>query len=338
MSPAAGDRIDPAAVPERSLSTGAVMPGIGLGTFGSDHIPHGQIANAVDAAIEIGYRHFDCASVYDNEALIGEVFTKNIGQTVERNQLWISSKVWNDSHRAVESACERSLADLGIDVLDMYLVHWPFPNFHPPHCSVDERNPDAVPYRHEDFMETWTQMEALVSRGLVRHIGTSNMTVAKLDLVLADASIRPSVNQMELHPHLQQTELRTYLRENNIEAIGFCPIGSPHRPERDRTPDDTSPVDDPVLQQIAASHGVHPATLCVKWAVQSGHTPIPFSTNPRNIRANLEATVSAPLADDEMEAITAADRNCRMIKGQVFLWNEGQKWQDLWDEDGTIAM
>jgi diketogulonate reductase-like aldo/keto reductase len=332
-----GDRVDPAAVPQRTLSTGAVMPGIGLGTFGSDHVPHGVVANAVDAAIEIGYRHVDCASVYGNEALIGEVLNTHIGRTVERNQLWISSKVWNDCHRNVATACERSLRDLGVDALDMYLVHWPFPNFHPPQCSVDERNPDAVPYRHEDFMETWSQMEALVDRGLVRHIGTSNTTRAKLDLLLGDATIRPSVNQMELHPHLQQPEFRAYLRDNGIEAIGFCPIGSPDRPERDRTPADTSPIEDRVLQEIAASHGIHPATLCVKWAVQSGHTPIPFSTNPRNMSANLQAATSAPLSDEEMAAISSADRNCRMIKGQVFLWKEGQTWHDLWDENGTIA-
>lgn len=337
MSATPRDRIDPAAVPKRSLNTGADMPGIGVGTFGSDHVAHDVVADAVDTAIEVGYRHIDCASVYGNEPQIGEVLTNHIGRTVDRDQLWISSKVWNDSHGDVAQACERSLRDLRVDVLDMYLVHWPFPNVHPPHCSVDERNPDAVPYRHLEFMETWAQMEDLVDRGLVRHIGTSNMTKAKLQLLLSDATIPPAVNQMELHPHLQQPELWTYLHENEIEPIGFCPIGSPDRPERDRTPDDTSPVDDPVLREIAESHGIHPATLCVKWAVQRGHTPIPFSTNPRNILANLESTVSAPLADEDMDALATVDRNCRMIKGQVFLWKDQQSWHDLWDEDETIA-
>ena len=121
----------------------------------------------------------------------------------------------------------------------MYLVHWPFPNFHPPGCAVDSRSPDAQPYIHENFMRTWRQMEKLVDLGLARHIGTSNMTIPKLKLLLRDARIRPAVNEMELHPHFQQPELFDFVRANGIEPVGYCPIGSPGRPERDRTPDDT---------------------------------------------------------------------------------------------------
>lgn len=331
------DPIDPDSVPTVSLSSGAPMPAIGLGTFGSDHIDHDTVAAAVDAAIALGYRHIDCAAVYGNEASIGSVFSENIGSTVSRDELWISSKVWNDSHNRVAEACEQTLRDLSVDVLDNYLVHWPFPNFHPPHCDVEERNPDAVAYNAERFRETWAQMESLVDRGLVRHIGTSNMTVPKLQTLLADARIAPSVNQMELHPHFQQPELRQFLQRNSIAPIGFCPIGSPDRPERDRTEDDTSPTTDAVVTEIATQHGLHPATVCVKWAVDAGHTPIPFSTNPRNIRANLEATTRAPFSAAEMAALADVDQNCRLIKGQVFLWKENQTWHDLWDLDGTVA-
>ena len=331
------DPVDPHSVPTRTLRTGATMPAIGVGTFGSDHVDHATVARSVEAALALGYRHIDCASVYGNEPEIGAVLQRAMTAGLSREELWISSKVWNDQHGDVVAACEKSLADLGLDHLDNYLVHWPFPNFHPPHCDVDERNPDAVAFDAEAFLSTWRQMEALVERGLVRHIGTSNMTIAKLDLLLPEASTAPSVNQMELHPHFQQPELFDYLRGHDIEPIGFCPIGSPARPERDRTDDDSVPTDDPIIRRIAADHEMHPAAVCVKWAAQRGQTPIPFSTNPGNLRANLRAVATDPLTDDEMAAIAAADRNCRLIKGQVFLWRDGQSWRDLWDEDGAIA-
>jgi alcohol dehydrogenase (NADP+) len=319
--------IDPLLVPQRILHTGASMPSIGIGTFGSDHVDHQIVASAVETALQLGYRHIDCASVYGNEAAIGRTLRDT---SVAREDLWISSKVWNDQHDDVAAACEQTLADLGLDYLDNYLVHWPFPNFHPPHCDVDERNPNAVPFDPWMFLQTWQMMETLVERGLVRHIGTSNMTIAKLDMILPHMAITPSVNQMELHPHFQQPELFGYLIDNEIEPIGFCPIGSPGRPERDRTEDDSSPTADPVIIEIAEAHGVHPATLCVKWATSNGHTPIPFSTNPRNIRANLEATITEQLSPGELERIEAADQDCRLIKGQVFLWQDAEGWQDLW--------
>jgi diketogulonate reductase-like aldo/keto reductase len=180
-------------------------------------------------------------------------------------------------------------------------------------------------------------MERLVGEGLVRHIGTSNVSVAKLDLILRDAGIAPAVNEMELHPHFQQPELFDYVIANDIVPVGFSPIGSPARPARDRTDDDTVDIADPVVVDIAARRGIHPATLCVKWAVQRGQVPIPFSVTRRNYLANLQSTVSAPLSDEEMRALARVDRNNRLVKGQVFLWRDGQPWQDLWDLDGTIA-
>jgi diketogulonate reductase-like aldo/keto reductase len=186
-------------------------------------------------------------------------------------------------------------------------------------------------------MKTWRKMEELVDMGLVRNIGTSNMTIPKLKLLLRDARIRPAVNDMELHPHFQQPDLFQFVRENGMEAIGYCPLGSPNRPERDRTPEDTDPLRDPVIVAIAAKHGVHPAVVCLKWAVQRGQTPIPFSTNRRNYLSNLRGVVSDPLSDDEMRQIGGIDRNCRLIKGQVFLWKEGQPWEALWDPDGEIT-
>ena len=333
------DGVDPSAVPQRVLHTGAKMPAIGLGTFGSDHVSGEEVANAVLGAASVGYRHFDCASVYGNEALVGQALQTITAGGVARQELWVTSKLWNDKHAPADvvPACEQSLRDLQLDYLDMYLVHWPFPNHHPPGADVTARSHDARPYIHKEYMATWRQMEKLVEMGLVQHIGTSNMTIPKLRLLLRDAAIRPAVNEMELHPHFQQPELFSFVREQGIEPVAFSPLGSPNRPERDRTLDDTVDIEDPVILDIAARRNTHPAVVCIQWAIQRGATPIPFSTKRSNYMGNLRASASPPLSDADMQAIAGIDKNCRLIKGQVFLWKEGQNWEDLWDLDGTIT-
>ncbi len=313
------------------------MPVIGLGTFGSDHADPETIARAVRDAYDIGYRHFDCASVYGNEREIGRTFRDLLASGARRDSLWVTSKVWNDMHGRVEESCRKSLADLQLDHLDLYLVHWPFPNWHPPGCTVESRSEDARPYIHQDFMATWRQMERLVDLGLVRHIGTSNMTVPKLRLVLRDARIKPAVNEMELHPHFQQPELFDFVVANGILPVGYCPLGSPDRPERDKTAEDTVDMQDPVILEIARARGIHPAAVCLKWAVAHGHVPIPMSVNRANIAANLQAVCRDPLTAQEMARIAGIDRNCRLVKGQVFLWKAGQRWEDLWDVNGEIT-
>jgi alcohol dehydrogenase (NADP+) len=332
--------IDPKSVPYKVLSNGARIPVIGLGTFGSDNYSNEQIAQAVKAAVRTGYRHIDCASVYGNEKEIGRVLNELIrDREVTRDELWITSKVWNDMHGEgdVITSCRRSLADLQIDHLDLYLVHWPFPNYHPPGCDQDARSPDSRPYIHEAYMTAWRQMEQLVAMGLVKSIGTSNMTVPKMELLLGDAKIKPVVNQMELHPHFQQPELFDYLMQKEIQPIGYSPIGSPKRPERDRTANDTVDIEDPVIVRIAERLRIHPAEVCIKWGIQRGEVVIPFSVSPSKIFSNLKAATGDPITEDEMQQIAAIDKNCRLIKGQVFLWEDAKGWEDLWDSDGKIT-
>lgn len=310
-----------------------------MGTFGSDHVSHEQIAEAVIGAAAVGYRHFDCAEVYGNEEFVGRSLEQIMKSGVPREDLWINSKVWNNHHKPADvvAACECSLESLRIDYIDLYFVHWPFPNFHPPGCTVESRSADATPYSHADFMRTWEAMEQLLARNLVRNIGTSNMTIPKLELLLQDASVKPAVNEMELHPHFQQQALFDYVVAKGILPIGYCPLGSPGRPERDRTPEDTVDIEDPVVVSIAKAHGVPPAIVCIKWAVQRGQIPIPMSTNPRNYAANLLAVTEDPLTAAEMDALSKIDKNCRLVKGQVFLWEGANGWEDLWDTDGTIT-
>jgi diketogulonate reductase-like aldo/keto reductase len=335
----APDAIDPASVPSVTLANGEKMPVLGMGTFGSDTYSAAEIAEAVVGAAAFGQRAFDCASVYGNEKEIGGALKIVMEGGVPREELFITSKVWNNMHGDgdVIKSCKQSLADLGLEYLDLYLVHWPFPNFHPPGCTVEARSADAKPYIHANYMKTWAQMEQLVEMGLVKSIGTSNMTIPKMELLRRDCKIKPVVNEMECHPHFQQPELFDYLVAHDIQPIGYCPIGSPGRPERDRTADDTVDIEDPVVVGIARKYGVHPAIICVKWALQRGLVVIPFSTKPAKYKANLKAALMADLTDEEMASIRRIDRGCRLIKGQVFTWQGSRGWEDLWDLDGTIA-
>ena len=163
--------------------------------------------------------------MYGNEHLIGQAFRDLQSQGLSREELWITSKLWNDKHGEddVIPSCEQTLKDLQLDYLDLYLIHWPFPNFHAPGVSVDSRDPHAMPYIHDNYMKTWRQMEKLVEMGLVRHIGTSNMTMPKLKLLLRDAEIKPAANEMELHPHFQQPELFEFVVEQRHRADRLLP-------------------------------------------------------------------------------------------------------------------
>ena len=334
------EQIDPRLVPKRTLNNGEQIPCIGMGTFGSDHVSPEEVSAAVAGAIRCGYRLFDCASVYGNEDQIGLVLEDAMREgVVSREDLFIVSKVWNDMHGKgdVLLSCAQTLKDLRLDYLDAYFVHWPFANYHAPGCDGDSRNPDSKPFRVEDFMATWRQMERLHDMGLVRSLGMSNMTIPKLEAVLPLCRVKPAFIEMELHPSFQQPELFAYCVEHGIQPVGFCPIGSPNRPERDKTPDDVNDLEMPQLREIAKAHNVHPAVVCLKWAVQRGAIPIPFSVHEKNYVSNLRCVTEDPLTEEEMETLRGADRNCRLIKGQVFLWPGADDWRLLWDEDGVIA-
>ncbi len=333
--------VDPGLVPEFTLSSGVSVPVVGMGTFGNDRFTPEEVGRAVKGAALAGYRFFDCAAAYQNEAQIGEALAQAMREGgIPREKLFISSKVWNDMHGKgdVLIACAKTLKDLQLDYLDGYMVHWPFPNYHPPGCARDYRNPDSHPFLIDEFMETWRQMERLVDMGLVRHIGVSNMTQAKLEAVLPLCRIRPEFNEVELHPAFQQPELFAFCRKEGILLIGFCPLGSPTRPARDKLPEDVSVMEMPVVQEIAKKHGVHPALICIKWAVRRGHMPIPFSIYENEYVSNLRCVTEDPLTEEEFARLTALDTGRRIIKAQNFLWPGADGWWNLWDEKGEIDL
>ncbi|MDO4273495.1 MAG: aldo/keto reductase [Eubacteriales bacterium] len=333
-----GEFINPAIVPKAKLYMGDEIPGIGMGTFGSDRFSAEEVSAAVAGAIRCGYRMFDCAACYGNEEQIGEVFKAAFDEgVVERKELYIMTKVWNDMHERVEESCRKSIADLKCDYIDLFFIHWPFPNYHAPHCDVDSRNPDSRPFSVDEFVNTYRQCEELVEKGLVRHIGISNMTIPKLEAVLPLLKIKPAACEMEFHPCFQQQEIFDYLNEHGIQPIGYMPLGSPKRPERDMMPEDIADLEMPEMQEIAKAHGVHPALIALKWASQRGQIPIPFSIHEKNYISNLKCLTEDPLTQEEMAKIATLERGNRLVKGQVFLWEGANDWHDLWDEDGVIV-
>ncbi len=316
------------------------IPKIGFGTFGSDRYDAEQVKCAVNRAVDIGFRMFDCASVYGNEHEIGEVFSKAVAQgRFTREELFITSKVWNDMHGEGEviTSCKKSLADLRLDYIDLYFVHWPFPNYHAPGCDGDARNPEARPFFAEEFMVVWRQMEQLKKQGLARHIGMSNMTIPKFQAVLPLCEIQPYAHEMEMHPAFQNTALFDYCTEKSIKSIGYCPLGSPNRPNRDKTPDDVTDVTLDVVVELAAKYDITPAQVCIKWALQNGQIPIPFATQEQNIKSNFDCLSLADFTAQEMLRLKHSDKGCRLVKGQVFLWPGANDYRDLWDEKGFIS-
>ena len=331
--------IDPALVPAFRLASGASIPAIGLGTFGSDRFSLEEIAQAVGVALRTGYRLVDCASVYANEHLIGPVLAETMTDLgLAREEVFVISKVWNDAHDPADAVASvrKSLADLRLDYQDAVLIHWPFPNTHERFAAPDARNPRSRPYIHAEYMALYHALEDLVDAGLIRHLGVSNMTIPKLRLVLRDARIAPAINELELHPAFQQGELYQHSLDHQMVVIGYSPMGSPRRPERDRFDGDVADMEHPVIVAAAEELGVHPAEVCLKWAAQRGHVAIPFSVKPAQIAANLRAVTEKPLTPQMLDAIRSVEANSRLIKGQVFLWEGSGSWLDLWDVDGTI--
>lgn len=312
---------------------------IGMGTFGSDKYDEQTVADAVYTAIKLGYRLFDCASVYGNEKQIGQVFKRAFDEgLVKREDLFITSKVWNDKHHEGEviESCKQSLQDLGLEYIDLYFLHWPYPNYHAKGCSVDSRSEDSRPFFVEDFMVAWRQLEWLKKQGLVKEIAMSNMTVAKFNAVLPLCEIKPFAHEMELHPSFQQKELFELCQKNGILPVAYCPLGSPNRPDRDKTEDDVVDMEMPEITAIAKARGWHPAEVCLKWAIQRGQVPIPFASKEKNLISNLNVANKEDLTPEEMQSIANADKDCRLIKGHVFLWKGATDWHDLWDEDGYL--
>lgn len=341
--------MDPEAVRKVRLASGMDMPIAAFGTFHSDWA-QAYIKDATIEAIRVGWRHIDTARAYENEDVVGEAIREAIGRGYisSPDELFITAKLWNGhmSKEDVEPALNDTLRALGVEKVDMYLNHWPWPNVHTPGAAGDYRNPDAVPYIHESFMETWGEIVRLKKAGKIVDIGTSNHTEANLKLLLRDTDgvSRPVLNQMEMHPLFQQTQLRRYMESQGIVCTGYMSLGSPNRPGRDIFKEHRADMLDPVIQTIAVKNGISPGMVCLNWAAmredRSGGY-VAMSTTPDRILDNLIAATKDLLTSDQILAISGddtsehpgIDANNRLIWGQVFLWPEALgDWRVLWDD------
>ncbi len=304
------------------------MHAIGLGTWKAKG---NEVKKAVKDALNAGFRHIDTAAVYGNETEIGEALSEIFAEgKILREDVFVTSKLWNDAHKDgfVLPALEDSLKKLQLDYLDLYLIHWPvafkegvgFPQKPDDYYSLEE-----VP-----IIETWKQMEDAKKEGLTRHIGVSNFSKKKLKDLVSQATMKPEVNQVELHPLLQQKELVDYCNGENIIVTAYSPLGSGDRSDEMKGKDEPNLLELEEIKQIARKNNATPAQVLINWHTRRNCAVIPKSTTKDHIIANFKAA-DVSLNNGEMESISKLDKNYRFITGKFF--EEPKKgYENIYDE------
>ncbi|WP_094980481.1 aldo/keto reductase [Rhodococcus pyridinivorans] len=262
-------------IPTVTLNNGVEIPQLGFGVF---QIPEDETTAAVSSALETGYRHIDTAAIYGNEAGVGRALADS---GLSRDELFITTKVWNSDqgYDATLRAFDTSLAALGLDRLDLYLIHWPTP-------------------ARDRYADTWRALERLVEEGRLRAAGVSNFQPAHLQRLLDGSSLVPTINQIELHPGLQQSELRAFHAEHGIATEAWSPLAQ------------GAVLNDEAITSIAGRTGKSPAQVVLRWHLQLGNVVIPKSVTPSRIRENFEV-FDFELTDEDMSTIAGADRDLR---------------------------
>jgi diketogulonate reductase-like aldo/keto reductase len=304
---------------------GSAMPAVGLGLW---KIDKDATADVVTDAIEIGYRHLDSAADYGNEIEVGQGIASALDKGLcAREDLWITSKLWNTYHRPehVEAACRKSLQDLGLEYLDLYLIHFPislkfvdFETRYPPEWFFDpaatepKMQIDPVP-----LSATWKAMEALQRKGLVKNIGICNYNSGLLHDLMAYAEIKPAMLQIESHPYLTQESLIRAAEDYGIAVTAFSPLGALSYVSLDMASESESVLEQSVVLEAAKRLGRSPAQVVLRWAVQRNTAIIPKTVNPDRLRENL-TLFDFQLNQQEMEAISALNQNRRFNDPGVF--------------------
>lgn len=298
-----------------AITDKVTIPALGLGTWKSSN---GEVSRAVAKALEIGYRHIDCASIYQNQKEIGTALTAALGVgQVKREELWITSKLWNNAHakKHVQPALERTLKDLQLDYLDLFLIHWPV-NFQPnivfPKRPEEFVAPDAIP-----IIETWQAMEKMVKKGMCRFIGVCNFNLPRLIDLRRQANIQPVMNQIELHPYLQQTKMFDYCKEHDVLLTAYSPLGSADRPAALKKDDEPSLLGHPVVLKIAEKRNITPGQVLLAWGLSRNTVVIPKSVNPERLQENFLAA-DLELEAQDLLAIEGLEQGYRFVDGAFF--------------------
>jgi len=294
-------------IPTVKLNNGAEIPVFGLGTWKSKP---GEVREAVENAIDTGYRMIDCALAYGNENEVGEAIAKKVSQgIVKREDLFITGKLWNTFHRPdlVPVGIKKSLADLGLDYVDLYLIHWPMGYKEDGELFPKDADGKFM-YSDVDYLDTWKAMEECVRLGLTKAIGFSNFSSPQVDRILSKCTIKPAMLQVECHPYLNQAKLIEYCRNKDILVTAYSPLGSPDRPWA--KPTDPRLMDDPKLVSIAAKYGKSPAQVLLRWNAQRGLIIIPKTVTKSRLAENMNI-FDFELSKDDMELINGFDCNGR---------------------------
>ncbi|MEO1635275.1 MAG: aldo/keto reductase [Cyanobacteria bacterium J06631_9] len=268
-----------------TLNDGTIMPAFGLGTWKS---PKDAVYEAVKEALRVGYRHIDAAWIYQNENEVGRAITESLSSGIlTRDELFVTSKLWNSFHAPadVEKGCQETLSALGLDFVDLYLMHWPVA-FRP--GTLGPKPEDFVPLSDCPLSATFEALLTLKEKGLARSIGVSNFSVSKLEQLIGETGVVPAINQVELHPYNPQPELKQYCKEKGIRLTAYSPLGSSDRPDTMKAKDEPPLLENEAVISTAAVEGISPAQLLIAWAIDRGTVVIPKSTNAGRIAENLE--------------------------------------------------
>ncbi|PNS19915.1 hypothetical protein CAC42_7882 [Sphaceloma murrayae] len=284
------------------LNTGADIPALGFGTWQDKDAQE----PAVLTALEAGYRHIDTARIYGTEKAVGNAIKKS---GVPRSDIFLVTKLWNHGHHPadVEKELDASLADLGTDYVDLYLMHWPSPFARGSKMFPKGKDGKVAP-GDTDFVDTYKAMEACFKSGKARAIGVSNFSLAEMERLLANTSVVPAAHQIELHPYLQQKSFVEWHQQKGIHVTQYSPFGNSNE-IYDKGKGIGKLIEDPVLVEVGKKHGKTGAQAALAWGIAHGRTVIPKSKTPERIRANLEGDFELGLAD--LQKVAEIDKKLR---------------------------